>query len=111
MINYDVKFDTNQKSETEEVGKCCEKVYSHLKHSVNIPLWTATLTFTPQRWGVNDMSPKSVLFTPPTVYAPILLWAEVQTHSRVSIRFLGGVYMMEYCHLGVIQDGLPSEPV
>ena len=44
-------------------------------------------------------------------YAPILLWAEVQTHSRVSIRFLGGVYMMEYCHLGVIQDGLPSEPV
>ena len=46
-----------------------------------------------------------------TVYAPILLWAEVQTHSRVSIRFLGGVYMMEYCHLGVIQDGLPSEPV
>ena len=65
MINYDVKFDTNQKSETEEVGKCCEKVYSHLKHSVNIPLWTATLTFTPQTWGVNDMCPKSVLFTPP----------------------------------------------
>ena len=53
MINCDVKFDTNQKSETEEVGKCCEKVYSHLKHSVNIPLWTATLTFTPQKWGVN----------------------------------------------------------
>ena len=58
MINYDVKFDTNQKSETEEVGKCCEKVYSHLKHSVNIPLWTATLTFTPQKWGVNDSAQK-----------------------------------------------------
>ena len=53
------------KSVFEYTGKCVEKVYSHLKHGVNIPLWTVTLTFTPQKWGVNYMCPISVLFTPP----------------------------------------------
>jgi hypothetical protein len=38
----------------------------------------------------------------------VLYWEEVQTHPRVPIRFLGGLYMMEYCYLGVIQGGPPS---
>ena len=59
------KITQTDKSELESPGKCSEKVYSHLKHSVNIPHWTVTLTFTPQKRGVNNMCPKSVLFTPP----------------------------------------------
>ena len=31
------------------------------------------------------------------VQGSILLWREVQTHSRVHIRFLGGLYTIEYC--------------
>ena len=87
MIHCDVKFDTNQKSETEEVGKCCEKVYSHLKHSVNIPLWTATLTFTPQKWGVNDMCPKSVLFTPPKLLITLIFFKDFCRNEKPEASF------------------------
>ena len=64
------------KSVLESPGKRSEKVYSHLKHSVNIPLWTVTLTFTPQKWGVNDMCPKSVLFTPPKLLITLIFFKD-----------------------------------
>ena len=55
------------------------------------------------QWGCESNSLKCKLITvQTTVKGSILLWREVQTHSRVHIRFLEGLYMMEYCLLGVI---------
>jgi hypothetical protein len=56
------------KSELEDPGICSKKFFSHLKHSVHVPHWTVTLTFTSSKRGVNNICPKSVLFTTPVTF-------------------------------------------